>query len=162
MRSYYSLLLFAGTLLAPTVPAPAQETIILRYGTHDRPFEGQRYDTMRSLAHYLDVVASNAAAQAVGDQNRSDKSREFVKSVESFSEKARDFHKRMDRYKDSPWEVPEEVDKLNHEAQEVSQKLRRARVLENTWDDWDSVLDVLGRMNRAIAGQHVEVPQPHD
>ena len=52
----------AGFVLAGT-SASAQ----VRYGTYDQPLEGQRYDTMRALAHYLDETAQDALQGATQD-----------------------------------------------------------------------------------------------
>ena len=40
-----------GVLLGASLAAASPET---RYGTRDRPLEGQRYETLRGLAHHLD------------------------------------------------------------------------------------------------------------
>lgn len=157
---FLRILGLTGILLTGTALASGQGFgVQLRFGTRERPLEGRRYETMRALAHYLDERAQHAANQAIDDSHRgSNRERSFVDAVTDFAERARDFHRKMDRYREDPWDVPDEVEHLNGDAHKVNERIRRAHVFEHTWDDWDAVLDVLGRMNRVVAGQSVEVP----
>jgi hypothetical protein len=151
------LLLVIGAVLdtAPALGSADEDT--RRYGTKDHPFEGERYQTMRALAHYLDERAQHAASQSIDDAHRGRKDeRKFVDAVTHFADQARDFHRRMDNYQKDPWDVPDEVEQLNDDAHKVSDRIRRARVFEHTWQDWDGVLDVLQQMNRVIAGHNVD------
>jgi hypothetical protein len=117
---------------------------------------------MRALAHYLDERSSHASAEAIDDAGRGpNNERSFVDSVTRFSDRARSFHRRMDDYEVNPWNVADEVQHLNDDAHRVNDRIRRAHVFERTWDDWDAVLDVLGRMDRVLAGYDVDVPPAH-
>ena len=153
------LLLVTGAFLGSTAATASDEEVGtgFHYGTKEHPFEGERYQTMRALALSLDERAQHAASQSIDDahQGRKDE-RKFVDAVTRFAEQARDFHRRMDNYQDDPWDVPDEVEHLNDDAHNVSDRIRKARVFEHTWQDWDGVLDVLRQMNRVIAGHDVE------
>lgn len=131
------------------------------YGRADAPLEGQRYETMRALAHYLDERAEHAHAQATESPSRSRNTRLFVASVRDFARRAQGFHRRMDNYINEPWDVPRDVSSLEVRAQRVGYRMRRARLFEHIYDDWDAVLDVLDRMERLLAGESVQVPPAH-
>src|SRR6266511_2212178 len=90
-----------------------------------RILDGRMYDRMRELAHGLDEQPKHAG----------------------------DVHKRMDRYGESPWDVPDEVDHLIRDARRVNSQIHSTHVLEHTWDDWDAVVDVLGRMQRVLVSE---------
>jgi len=151
------LLLVFGAVLAAPVAMGSADDGVRRYGTKDHPFEGERYQTMRALAHSLDERAQHAASQSIDDAHRGKKDeRKFVDAVSHFADQARDFHRRMDSYQKDPWDVPDEVKQLNDDAQKVSERIRQARVFEHTWEDWDAVLDALQQMDRVIAGHNVD------
>ncbi len=168
MRIYTSLvgaIALAGlTFIAPVVgSAFAQPDIQLRFrfGTREHPLEGHRYQTMRALAHYLDERADDAAHRAADSTRYGRRERRFLDAIHHFAADAHAFHERMDGYVDSPWEVPGHVEHLVSDAHRVSDDLRSARVYEETWDDWDAVLDVLDRMERVLEGEDVRVPPAH-
>jgi hypothetical protein len=154
-----AFLLVTGAFLESAVAMGAEDEagIGLRNGTKDHPFEGERYQTMRALAHSLDERAQHAASQSIEAAHKGMKDeRKFVDAITQFADQARDFHRRMDNYQKDPWDVPDEVEHLNDDAHKVSDRIRQARVFEQTWKDWDGVLDVLQQMNRVIAGYDVE------
>jgi hypothetical protein len=153
------LLLLAGTATL----APAQDVRVqLSLGTRERPLEGQRYQTMRALAHYLDERAQFAADEAARRaQNGSRSERRSLWAIRQFAGQANNFHERMDSYLERPWNLPNEVQQLNSDARRVSRTLRMAGVFRNTWDSWNAVIDVIGRMNSLLAGHQVSVPPAH-
>jgi hypothetical protein len=163
MRLGRILGLLASLSLVGTALASAHDVRVqFQFGTREHRFEGRRLETMRALAHYLDERAHHVAEQAIGPSHRSTYSeRAVLTSITHFAGRAGDFHSRMDRYEEEPWEVPAEVSHLNDDARTVNARMRRARVFEHTWDDWDAVLDVLDRMNRLMTGQDVQVPRAH-
>jgi hypothetical protein len=150
-----------GALLGASLSAAPPET---RYGTPARPLEGRRYATLRGLAHHLDETARGALEGAADDALRGRSSSEedrFLSSIRSFARSADDFQRMVDTYRTSPFEVPAQVDALTTQAHQVNDHLRATRALENTYDDWDAILDVLGRMSLLLAGRDVEVPAAH-
>jgi hypothetical protein len=131
-------------------------------GTSERPLTGQRYQTMRALAHYLDERADYAADEAARRaRDANPRERRSLWALQHFSGQARNFHQRMDNYVERPWNLPNEVRELNAEARRVNQRMRAAGVFRETWTSWSAVLDALGRMNRLLAGQRVSVPPAH-
>jgi hypothetical protein len=123
---------------------------------------GRQFETMRALAHYLDEVAQNAAAEAVETAHHGNSSEQrFMSSIQGFARRADRFHSRMDNYQTSPWDVDSEVRVLLRQARSVNSRLRAAHAFEETYDNWNGVLDVLGRMQRVMAGQIVDVPAAH-
>jgi len=125
-----------------------------------RPLEGRRYETMRELARILDRRAVRAADRAQDTTRwRGREENRFLDSVTHFARRAREFRRRMDSYLDSPWDVPADIVDLDRDARDVSYRIRRARVYEDTYEDWDALLDVLARMNRLAQGYEVRVPR---
>src|SRR6266542_5089153 len=125
-------------------------------GAHERHriLDGRTYDRMRELAHVLDEQAQHAAEQAIESAHHGGRGeRRFLNAITHFAEQAADFHERMDRYRESPWDVPDEVDHLIRDARRVNSQIHSAHVLEHTWDDWDAVVDVLGRMQRVLVSE---------
>jgi hypothetical protein len=151
----------AGVLLGASVQAAAPET---EYGTRDRPLEGQRYETLRALAQHLGETARLAALEGAADdaqRGASSSGDRFLSSIGSFARVADDFHRMVDKYRTLPFEVPAQVDALTTRAHQVNDRIRAARALETTYDDWDAILDVLERMRLLLAGRDVEVPAAH-
>jgi hypothetical protein len=151
----------AGMLFALPLPAASAETL---YGTRARPLEGQRYETLRALAQHLTQTARGALEGAADESHRGASSSEedrFLSSIRAFARAAEDFHRRVNDYRTSAFEVPAQVDVLTTQAREVNDRIRAAHALENSYDDWDAILDVLGRMSSLLAGRDVEVPAAH-
>ena len=148
----------AGVVLGP-LPAASAET---QYGTRDRPLETQRYETLRALAHHLDETARGALEGATDDaQHGASSAARFLSSIRSFARGVDDFRRMVDNYQTLPFEVPGEVDDLTTRAHQVNDRIRSAPALENTYDDWEAVLDVLERIRLLVAGREVEVPATH-
>jgi hypothetical protein len=151
----------AGMLFALPLPAASAETL---YGTRARPLEGQRYETLRALAQHLTQTARGALEGAADESHRGASSSEedrFLSAIRAFARGAEDFHRRVGDYRTSAFEVPAQVDALTTQAREVNDRIRAAHALENSYDDWDAILDVLGRMSSLLAGRDVEVPAAH-
>jgi hypothetical protein len=160
--------LAAGVLLlvgGATFAGANDVAIQVRLGTREQPLTGRRYQTMRALAHYLDERAQNAADQARSTGSYANwrywNERRFLVSIRRFAGKAHDFHQRMDGYETRPWDLPGEVQQLQSDAQTVNNRIRHARAFQDTWQSWDAVLDVIGRMDRVLAGYEVSVPPAH-
>jgi hypothetical protein len=150
----------AGVLLGMSFSAASAQTL---YGTRDRPLEGPRYETLRALANHLDETARGALEGAADDSQDGTSSSEarILSSIRSFARAADEFHLMVDNYPTSPFEVPAQLDALATQAHQVNDRIRAARALENTYDDWDALLDVLERMRLLLAGSDVEVPAAH-
>jgi hypothetical protein len=151
-----------GALLVvgSTVPAHSQG-ITIQWGRGDHRLEGQRYTTMRALAHRLDEAAQTAARGA-GDtpQERNGRMQQrFLWAIDDFARQTRSLHERMDRYGSQPWDVSYEIADLNQRAQRVSSQLRGAHAFPDTYQDWAEVTNTLNLMNRSLAGQNVSLPQ---
>jgi hypothetical protein len=149
----------AGVLLGAYSAAATAET---RYGTPDRPLLGHRYQTLRALARHLDETAQGALEGATDDARRGGSSAgRFLSSIRSFALRAGEFHRRLDDYPAAPFEVPGQVDDLTARARQVDARIRSARALESTYDEWEAILDVLERMRLLVGGGDVEVPAAH-
>jgi hypothetical protein len=149
----------AAVLLGFSMRAGSAEA---RYGTRDRPLEGQRYETMRSLARHLDESARGALEGFTGDsEDTSSSAATCLPLVRSFARGAADFHGMVDNYRMLPFEVPVRVEDLALQAYEVSDSIRSADAPEGIQDDWESVLAVLGRMELLLAASDVEAPAAH-
>jgi hypothetical protein len=160
-RSLLAGAVAAGMLLAPPLPAAAAET---PYGTRARPLEGQRYETLRALAHHLAETARGALEGAADESHRGASASEegrFLSSIRAFARGAEDFRHRVDDYRTAAFEVPAQVDALTTEARRVNDRIRAAHALENSYGDWDAILDVLERMSLLLSGRDVEVPAAH-
>ena len=153
------LLFLAGT----ATMAGAQDVRVQGgLGIRERPLTEQRYQTMRALAHYLDERAQYAAdAAANRGYDGSPNERRSLWALRHFAGQAHNFHERMDSYLERPWSLPNEVRQLNDQARSVQRRMRMAGVFRDTWAHWNNVIDVLGRMNRLLAGQQVSVPPAH-
>jgi hypothetical protein len=151
----------AGLLLGPWLSRASADT---RYGISGRPLEGRRYETLRALARHLDETARGALEGAADDGRRGASSSEedrFLSSIRAFARDAEDFQRRVDDYPTAPFEVPARVDALTTGARQVNDRIRAEHALQNTYDDWDSILDVLARMGAVLAGLDVQVPAAH-
>jgi uncharacterized protein YukE len=134
--------------------------VTIRFGRGDNRLEGQRFTTMRALAHRLDEAAEKAARVA-GDtpQERSSRMQQrFLWAINDFARQARSFHERMDQYGTSPWDVADEVDALGQRARQVSSQLRGANAFPETYDDWAQAVSALNLMNRSLGGENVAIP----
>jgi hypothetical protein len=148
----------AGILLGLSLEVASAET---QYGTRDRPLEGQRRETLRALARYLDATARSAVEGATYEALHGTSSEaRFLSSIHSFARHAADFHTMMDNYQTLPFEVPAQVDDLTILAQQVNDHIRSDRGLGED-DDCEVILDVLERMRLLLTGRDVEVPAAH-
>jgi hypothetical protein len=137
----------------------APPAMVMLYGTAQRPLAGAQYQKMRALGRYLDTTAQGALEGAVDDARHgaaSDAS--FLFSIRAFARSADDFRHTLDGYEAKPFEVPFEIDALAVRAREIEEKIRAAHTLESTYDEWEGIRDVLGRMTALTAGNDVEVP----
>ena len=159
-QTLFVVLILAGSVFfGPSLQGAPVEA---QYGTRDRRLEGQRYETLRALAHRLDETARGALEGAADDAQRDSSSEgRFLSSVRAVVRDANDFQRMVEDYPTSPFEVPAQVDRLTALAHEANDRIRSARALESTYDDWDAMLDVLQRMKLLLDGRDVDVPAAH-
>lgn len=146
-------------LVGPAV-SPASAGVTIRFGRGENRLEGQRFTTMRGLAHRLDEAAQKAARVA-GDtqEERNGRMRQrFLWAINDFARQARSFHERMDQYGAAPWDVADEVEALGQRARQVSSQLRGANAFPETYEDWAEAVNALNLMNRSLGGQDVAIP----
>jgi hypothetical protein len=150
----------AGILMScPRVLAAPPPAMVMLYGTAQRPLAGPRYQKMRALGRYLGTTAQGALEGAVDDARHGTASdASFLFSIRAFARSADDLRRTLDDYEAKPFEVPFEVEALAVRAREIDEKIRAAHTLESTYDEWEGIADVLGRMTSLVAGQDVEVP----
>lgn len=146
----------AAVLLLFASAAPGADA---RYGSHDQPLTGRRYQTMQALAGHLHAAALGALDGAIDEARRGTATEgRFVSSVRSFAESTGDFHRMIDAYPAAPFEVAPRVAAMVKAASGMNDRLRAAAALKSTYGDWEAVIDVLGRMTAVLAGGEVEVP----
>jgi hypothetical protein len=133
------------------------------YGTRERPLEGLRYETLRTLARQLDDSARGTLdgaeldhATSAGDGAPS--AARSLPSIRSFARNVAAFRGSVDSYGMLPFEVPVRVDALIVRAQEMNDSVRSARVQAGTNGDWEAVLGILGRMRLLLAEPDAEKP----
>jgi hypothetical protein len=150
----------AGILMScPGVLAAAPPTMVMLNGTALRPLAGPHYQKMRALGRYLDTTAQGALEGAVDDaRHGSSSDSSFLFSIRAFARSSADFHRKLDEYEGAPFDLPSEVEALGVRAREIDEKIRAAQSLASTYDEWEGIMDVLGRMTALVAGQEVEVP----
>jgi hypothetical protein len=143
----------------PRVLAAAPPALVMLYGTAQRPLAGPRYQKMRALGRYLDTTAQGALEGAVDDARHGSASdASFLFSIRAFARSADELRRALDDYEAKPFEVPFQVEALAVRAREIDEKIRAAHTLESTYDEWEGITDVLGRMTSLMTGQEVEVP----
>jgi hypothetical protein len=147
-------------LVAPSASAAdATPAAPVRFGTVDNPFRRGQFETMRALAHFLDGTARDAAAAAkTKSSNRSSSARKFFASLDDFSRSATAFHERMDGYETHPWNVSGDVLRLDRAARRVNDTIRQNAAWAGVADEWNDVVDALGRMKTVQEGLGVQVP----
>jgi len=126
------------------------------YDGRDQSY-GRRFQAMRSLAHDLDRRAERAVDRARDSAHHGGRrERSFLNSIEDFARRADRFNRSMDHYRDGRSDMRDEVNALNRDAQDVNREIREAHVYDQTFREWESVLDVLDRMNNVVAGDYRE------
>ena len=155
----HAILTAALLMSSPAVLAADPPAMVMLHGTALRPLAGQRYQTMRALGRYLDATAQGALEGAVDDgRHRARSDASFLFSIRAFARSSADFHRKLASYEAEPFEVPSEVEALAVRARDIDEKIRTAQSLESTYDEWEGIMDVLGRMTALVGGQDVVVP----
>jgi hypothetical protein len=156
---FTTLLVLVGAALLMSCPRVLADPPAVLYGTAQHPLAGPRYQTMRALARYFDTTAQGALEGAVDDaRHGSSADASFLFSIRAFARSADDFRRTVDEYETRPFEMPSQVAALAVRAGEIDARIRTARTLESTYDEWEGIRDVLGRMTSLMEGSEVEVP----
>jgi hypothetical protein len=152
-----------GLTIAGPVIATASAQVYSGNSSQRARLEGDRFETMRSLAHFLDegtqFTLEEATDALANSRNRND--RAFVDSLRRLADRTASFHDRLDSYAANPWDVDTEVRSILTEARRVNSRMRRINAVNNLYDDWAAVVDDVNRMQRLLAGQDVQVPSAH-
>jgi hypothetical protein len=157
-----SVVLLGLTLVGPGITSASAQ---IYSGDYNRrtALEGDRFETMRSLAHFLDEGVQytfNEATNALSG-SRNGRDRAFLSSLGSLADRTASFHDRLDNYQANPWDVDSEVRSLLTEARRVNSRLRRINAVSSLNEDWAAVVDDVNRMQRLLAGEDVQVPPAH-
>ena len=157
-----SAALLGLALAGPGITSASAQIYSGDYGRRTA-LEGERFETMRSLAHFLDegVQYTLDEATAALEGSRNSRDRAFLSSLGSLADRTASFHDRLDNYQADPWDVESEVRSLLTEARRVNSRLRRINAVSNLYDDWAAVVDDANRMQRLLAGEDVRVPPAH-
>ena len=150
-RAGYLALAIAVTGLLAMAPSASAQYPNGRGTYRRRGLATRSYDRMRQYARQLDDLAREANRQAHLSQSpyRSFFGRDtkFLREIEQFAARASQFRIRMDTYQTRPWNVDDELAGLLQDAQDVSNRLRRARFANRrTVADWNRAVSLLNQM----------------
>ena len=159
-------LMGSAALFALALSGPAATTASARYGgtggrtERGRMFEGDRFDTMRAMARYLDDGAQFALSRASDrlSSSRDRDERAYLAALRSFARRAADLNNRLYDYQGDPGPLEREVRWLTNSAREVDARMRRVGAMSAVYHDWGMVLDDLGRMQQFAEGRDVTPP----
>jgi len=124
--------------------------------THDyrtrRRAQASPYETMRAMAYDLDQRAHEVADRTASFSRRRDRDDDVAERMSRFAKRAAEFRRKVDRrgHKDRD-DVADDLKDLDGDARKVTDEMRKGRVADRTWDDWNAVLDILQGMNRVAA-----------
>jgi len=157
-----SVAVFGLTVAGPVITSASAQIYSGDYNR--RPtLEGDRFETMRSLAHFLDegtqFTLDEATDALANSRNRNE--RALVDSLRRLAARTSAFHDRLDSYEANPWDVDNDVRSLFTEARRVNSRMRRINTVSDLYDDWAAVVDDVNRMQRLLAGEDVQVPRAH-
>ena len=123
------------------------------------PLKGARYQTMRTLVHYLDEAAQGALDGATKEaQDGKSPPARFLPSIRSVARRADRLHRMVDAGQASGLEIAAVVDDLTRRARQVDARMRSAQVLGSIYQDWDAVLGLLARMTQLLDGRDARAP----
>jgi len=148
---FLALALACSGMLAMAAPAEAQARVERRRLTN------VSYERMRQWVRQLEQLATRANREAQADQAgyrgfRRDSN--FLKSIDNFSRRVSQFRARMDSYRTRPWNVDDEIERLTRDAENVQNRIERARFVDaSTRRDWNQVIVLLHRLNDEYLGR---------
>ena len=133
-----------------------------RTATRDRNWalRGDRLDTLRALARYLDDGAQYALAEAGRSvqYSRSGNDRAFLNDLRNFARRTADLTNRLYDYQTNPRGLDGQLRSMMNDARRIDSRMRRVNAARGLDDDWAAVRDGLDRMQRFVAGNDVQVP----
>jgi hypothetical protein len=150
---FLALALACSGLLAMAAPAEAQA----QSRVERRRLTNVSYERMRGWVRELEQLATRANREAQADQAgyrgfRRDSN--FLKSIDNFSRRVSQFRARMDSYRTRPWNVDDELERLLRDAQNVQNRIERARFVDaSTRRDWNQVISLLSRLSDEYRGR---------
>jgi hypothetical protein len=157
-----SVAVFALTVAGPGITSASAQ---IYSGDYNRrtTLDGDRLETMRSLAHFLDEGAQFTLEEATNElaNSRNRNERAFLDSLRRLATRTASFHDRLDGYQANPWDIESDVRSLLTETRRVNSRLRRINAVSDLYDDWAAVVDDANRMRRLLAGEDVQVPTAH-
>jgi hypothetical protein len=148
---FLALALACSGMLAMAAPVEAQTRVERRRLTN------VSYERMRQWVRELEQLATRANREAQADQAgyrgfRRDSN--FLRSIDNFSRRVSQFRARMDTYRTRPWNVDDEIGRLLRDAQNVQNRIERARFVDaSTRRDWNQVIVLLHRLNDEYLGR---------
>jgi hypothetical protein len=145
----------------PAAPAEAPAATPTPAPTPHPALAGRGYDTLRDLARSLDTEMQHALTGAEKAPQGLRAMRILNSNVRLFARRVHAFQTRVEAYRATPFDVASEVASLSRRTQMLSRRLKRMGVFEHTYEDWDLMVDLLGRMENLLAGQSVSVPRAH-
>ena len=146
---------------AATAPADAPAAAPTPAPTPHPALAGRSYDTFRGLARHLDTEMQHVVNGSEKAPQGMRAMRMLNTNVRTFARRIRSFQTRVEGYRAAPFDVAGEVVSLTRRAQMLSRRLKRMGAFEHTQEDWDALLDALGRMEKVLAGETVSVPPAH-
>ena len=106
-----------------------------QYGTHDRPLEGWRYETLRALAL----------------REYPQRGEQFLGELNYFAAQSRALDDRANAARVDPQQIGPVVDLLLEEARQADRRMRDARVFLSVWDDSGRTITLLQRMASLVS-----------
>jgi hypothetical protein len=150
-RAGYLALAIAVTGLLAMAPSASAQYPDGRGTYRRRAMATRSYDRMRQYARQLDDLARDANRQAHRSQSPYraffGRDTKFLREIEQFAARSRQFRVRMDTYQTRPWNVDDELAGLLQDAQDVTNRLRRARFADRaTVATWNRAVSLLNQM----------------
>jgi hypothetical protein len=148
---FLAVALACSGMVAMAAPTEAQARVERRRLTN------VSYERMRRWVRELEQLATRANREAQADQAgyrgfRRDSN--FLRSIDNFSRRVSQFRARMDSYRTRPWNVDDEIDRLLRDAQNVQNRIERARFVDaSTRRDWNQVIVLLHRLDDEYLGR---------
>jgi hypothetical protein len=120
---------------------------------------GARYDTMLALARYLDQTTQGALEGADDDVGGGSTDARFLSAIRAFAASTSELLRTMSERQTTSPELPSELADLQQRARLFGDRIRAAHALQNIYDEWDAIADVLQRMTLLLEGHDVDVPK---
>jgi hypothetical protein len=152
--------MLAGTFLFAGVGVTTASAQYQR--DRDWALRGDRFDTLRALARFLDDGTRYTFNEASGrfQYSRNGNERAYLSDLRNFSRKTSDLTDRLYDYQNNPRGLERQIRNMSNDARRIDSRMRRVSAANGLFDDWAAVRDGLDRMQRFVAGNDVQVPTP--